>query len=105
MVTIARAIRRSFRLCPDFREDSNTGLEIAPRNIFDQFGAEVMGSVENLVEHCFRTALEMDGLATAIRIRIAAFHPAVIFQTIEQTGEGGAFDSHPLGDDLLGQLV
>src|SRR5436190_23881410 len=64
-----------------------------------------MGGVENLVEDCFRTALEMDGLATAVRIRIAAFHPPIIFQTIQQTGEGRAFDSHPLGDDLLGQLV
>jgi hypothetical protein len=104
-VTVARAIRRPLCLVPDFREDSNTGLEILLRDIFDQFGAQVVGGIENLVEDGLGTPLEVDSFAAAIFRRTAALDPAVVFQTVEQTGESRALDSHSLGDLLLGELI
>jgi hypothetical protein len=64
-----------------------------------------MGGIENLVEYASGTALEMDRLATAIGGRAAAFDPAVVLEPIEQARQGCAFDSHPLGDFLLGAIV
>src|SRR2546423_13259037 len=104
-MTITRAIRRSFRLVPDFREHANTGLEITLRNIFDQFRAQIVGGIKNLIQDSFRTPLEMDRFAAAILGRVTALHPAIIFQTVQQTGESRAFDSHPLRDLLLGKFV
>src|SRR5205807_159296 len=103
--TIARAIRRPFRLVPYFREHSNTGLEITLRNIFDQFGAQVVGGIENFIEHGFRASLEMNGLAAAIFGRAAPLDPTVVLEAIEQTRERCALDSHPLGDFLLGEFI
>ena len=104
-MTIARAIRRSFRLVPDFRKHPNTGVEIALRNIFNQFRAQVMGGIKNLVQDRLGTPLEMDCFATAIRRRTTAFDPAVIFQTVEQTGKRGALDPHSFGDLPLGERI
>jgi hypothetical protein len=94
-------------LCPlpDPGENPNAGLEVTLRNIFDQLGAQVVGGVENLVEHTFGTPLEMDRLATAIGRRAAALDPAVILQPVEQARESRAFDSHSLGDLLLSEIV
>src|SRR5437763_1971713 len=104
-MTIARAIRRSFRLFPYFRQDPNTSFEIALRNILNQFGAKVVGGIENFFEDGLRAALQMDGLAAAVLGGIASLHPSVGFQTIKQAGEGRAFDSHPLCDLFLGEFV
>ena len=92
-------------LLPDPGENSNAGFEVTLRNILDQLGAQVVGGVENLIEHGFGTPLEMDGLAAAIRRRASPFDPAVLLQPIEQAGKGRAFDSHSLGDFLLGQFI
>jgi hypothetical protein len=104
-VAIARAIRRLVRLVPDFREDSNTGLEIGLWNIFDEFGAQIVGGIKNLLQDCLGTPLKVDCFAPAIFRRTAAFDPAVGFQPIEQTGKSRAFDSHPFRDFLLGELI
>ena len=47
----------------------------------------------------------MDRLAPSIRLGPAAFDPAVVLEPIEQARQGGAFDSHSLGDFLLGAIV
>ena len=104
-MTIARAIRRSFRLVPDFREHSNTGLEVTLRNIFDQFRAQVVGSIKNLVEDCLRTPLKVHGFAAAIFRGAAALDPAVALQSIEQASQGRPLDPHPFGDLFLSELV
>src|SRR5438045_1317080 len=104
-MTIARAIRRSFRLLPYFRENLNASFEVSLRNIFDQFHAQIVGGVENLFENGLGTALKMEGFATAVLRGIASLDPAVGFQTVEQTGERRAFDSHPLRDFFLGEFV
>jgi hypothetical protein len=104
-VTVAHAIRRSFRFFPDFREHPNARLEVSLRNIFDQFGAQIVGRVENLFQDGFRTALEMDRLAAAILGGVAALDPAIGFEPIEQAGQSRAFDSHPLRDFFLGPSV
>jgi hypothetical protein len=100
-----RAIRRSFRFFPDFREHSNARFQVSLRNIFDQFGAQIVGSIENFFEDGFGTALEMDRLAAAILRRIAPLNPAIGFEAIEQTGQGRAFDSHPFRDLFLGEFI
>lgn len=50
-------------------------------------------------------ALEMDRLAPSIRLGPAAFDPAVVLESIEQARQGCAFNSHALGDFLLGAIV
>ena len=56
-----------------------------------------------------RTAFERrwrwTDLAAAIAGRLAPFDPAVLLQPVEQAGQGRLFNSHPLGDFLLGELV
>jgi hypothetical protein len=104
-MTVTRAIRWSFRLFPNFREHSNTGFKVSSRNIFDQFRSQIVSGIENLFEDRFRAALQMDSLAAAVVLGIAAFHPAIIFQAVEQAGEGGAFNPHSLGDFFLGQFI
>jgi len=104
-VTIARAIRRSFRLFPYFREDSNTGFEVSPRNIFDQLGSQVVSGVENFIEDRFRASLEMNGLAAAIFGRPTPLYPTIVLEAIEQTGECCALDPHALGDFFLGEFI
>src|SRR5256885_7848597 len=37
--------------------------------------------------------------------RAPPFHPAIVLQTIQQSREGRAFDTHPLGDLFLSELV
>src|SRR4051812_36449172 len=101
----ARAIRRSVRLVPDFREHSNTSLQISLRNIFDQFRAQIVGGIENFLEDRLGASLEVDGFAATILLRPAAFDPAIIFQPVEQTGESRALDAHALGDFLLGECI
>src|SRR5206468_4992109 len=73
--------------------------------IFDQFVAQAVGSVENLLEHRLRAALEMDDLAPPIIGRFAPFDPTVLLETVEQTREGWPLNAHPLGDLLLRELV
>jgi hypothetical protein len=104
-VTIARAIRRSFRLFPYFREDANAGFEVLLRNIFDQFLAQIVSRIKNLIENRFGTPLEMDRLATPIVGGTPALHPAIVLEAIEQSGERCTFDSHPLRDFFLSEPV
>ena len=104
-VAIAGAIRGPLRFCPDLREHANASLKVTLRNILDQFRAQLMGGIENLIEHCFRAALKMDDFAAAIFGRTAALDPAVILETVEQAREGGAFDPHPLSNFFLGKFV
>jgi hypothetical protein len=102
---MAVPVRGLLRLLPNTGENSNTSLEVTLRNIFDQFRAQVVGGIENFVQHGFGTALEMNRLATTICFRPAAFDPAVVLEPIEQARQGRAFDSHSLGDFLLGEIV
>jgi hypothetical protein len=105
-MTIARAVRRRLLgLLPDPREDSNASLKVTLRNILDQFGTQVVGGIENLIEHGLGTALEMDGLATPVGGGTAALDPTVILETIEQAGKGWTLDTHALGDFFLGKVV
>ena len=104
-MTVARAIRRPFRLFPDFSQHFNADFEVSLRNIFDQFPAQIVGRVKNLLEDRLRAALKMDGLAAAILRGIPSPDPAVVFEAIEQAGEGRAFDSHPLRDFFLGEFI
>lgn len=104
-MTIARAVRGLLGFLPDPGEDSNASLEVTLRNFFDQFGAQVVGGIKNLIEDGFRAPLEMHGLATAICRGSAAFDPAIFLQPIEQSSESGPFDAHAFGDFLLGELI
>ena len=105
-VAVARPIGRGlFRPFPDTGEDPNAGLEVTLRNILDQLGAQVVSRVENLVENGFGTALEMNGFTAAILGGPAALDPAVFLQPVEETGQGGSFDAHPLGNFFLGKFV
>ena len=104
-MTVARAVRRLLGLFPDSGENPNARFEVTLRNILDQLVAQVVGSIENLVQHRLGPPLEMNRLAPSIGGGTAALDPAIILQAIEQPGESGAFDAHPLGDFFLGELV
>jgi hypothetical protein len=105
-MTIARAVgRRLLGLFADLAEDSNASLKVTLRNILDQLGAQVVGSIENFIEHGLRAALEMNRLAAPILRGTAALDPAIVLQAVEQARERRSFNPHALGDFLLGELV
>ena len=105
-MTIARAVRRRLLgLCTNLAEDSNASLEVTLRNILDQLGAQVVGSIENFIEHGLRAALEMDRLAAPILRGTAALDPAVVLKPVEQARQRWSLNSHAFGDLFLGELV
>src|SRR5688500_15905345 len=104
-MAVLHIVCRLLRLCPDLAENANTGLEIALRNILDEFFAQIVRGIENFIQDGLRTPLQMDDLAAPIKRGTATLDPRVVLQTIQQTSQGGPLNSPPLGDFLLGKLV
>jgi hypothetical protein len=64
-----------------------------------------VGGIENFIEDGFRTPLEMDDFAAPVFGRATALNPAVLLQTVEQSGQGWSLDAHSLGDLFLSEFV
>jgi hypothetical protein len=96
---------RLLRFPADLGKDPNASVEVARRNILNQFAAQPVRGVEDFFEDRLRPSLEVHNVAATVVRRFTPFHPTVLLQTIEQAGQGWLFNSHPFGDFFLSELV
>jgi hypothetical protein len=104
-VPVARGGAGLLSLVTDLGENADARLEITLRDILNQFGAQLVGGVENFIEDRLRATLKMDRLAATIFRGTTTFDPAVVLEAVEQSREGRAFNAHAFGDFFLSELI
>jgi hypothetical protein len=93
------------RFLPDPCENANTSLEVARRDILNEFVAQAVGGVENFVEDSFRATLEMNDFAPPVVGRFLPLNPTVLLEPVEQSGQRWLFNAHALSDFFLREFV
>ncbi len=71
-----------FSFSANVSQSAHARLQIALRNVFQQFMPEVVRGVENFREDGLRAPLEVHDLAASIVWGLASFDPAVFLQPI-----------------------
>jgi hypothetical protein len=98
-------VRNAGGAIPNLSQHSQTNLQVAGRDRFNQFVTQVAGGLLNFLEQGARFCLELDGLAAAIVRRILAFDPAVLFEFAQQSRESWFFDPESLREVALGEMA